>query len=75
MGYTEITRHLVFDVKLGENFRQKARYCADGHKAGAPASVFYSTVVSRDSVRILQTVAALNELDILYLVPKYKTHF
>ena len=65
VGYTQITGHLVFDVKLGENFRRKARYCADGHKTGAPASVTYSTVVSRDSVRILLTVAALNDLDIL----------
>ena len=65
VGYTEITGHLVFDVKLGENFRRKARYCADGHKTGAPASVTYSTVVSRDSVRILLTVAALNGLDVM----------
>ena len=65
VGYTQITGHLVFDVKLGENFRRKARYCADGHKTGAPASVTYSTVVSRDSVRILLTIAALNNLDVL----------
>jgi Reverse transcriptase (RNA-dependent DNA polymerase) len=65
VGYTQITGHLVFDVKLGENFRRKARYRADGHKMGAPASVTYSTVVSRDSVRILLTVSALNDLDIL----------
>lgn len=65
IGYTQITGHLVFDMILGENFRQKARYCADGHKIGAPASITYSTVVSRDSVRILLTIAALNELDVL----------
>ncbi|KAI2513325.1 Reverse transcriptase (RNA-dependent DNA polymerase) [Fragilaria crotonensis] len=65
IGYTQITGHLVFDVKLGENFRRKARYCADGHKTGAPASVTYSTVVSRDSVRILLTIAALNDLNVL----------
>ena len=66
VGYTQITGHLVFDVKLGETFRRKAsRYCADGHKTGAPASVTYSTVVSRDSVRILLTLAALNDLDVL----------
>ena len=65
VGYTQITGHIVFDVKLGENFRRKARYCADGHKTGAPASVTYSTVVSRDSVRILLTIAALNELKVL----------
>jgi hypothetical protein len=39
---TQITGHLVFDVKLGENFRRKARYCADGHKTGASASVTYN---------------------------------
>ena len=65
IGYTEITGHLMFDVKLGENFRRKARYCADGHKTGAPASVTYSTVVSRDSIRILLTIAALNDLSLM----------
>ena len=66
VGYTQMTGHLVFDVKLGENFRCKARYCADGHKTIAPASVTNSsTVVSCDSVRILLLIAALNELDAL----------
>ena len=65
VSYVQITGHLVFDVKLGENFRRKARYCADSHKTGAPASVTYSIVVSRDSVRILLTIAALNDLDVL----------
>ncbi len=64
-GYIEISGHLVFNVKLGENFRRKARYCADGHKTGAPASVTYSTVVSQDSVRILLSIAALNELEVM----------
>ena len=44
--YQEITGHVVFDIKLGEGFRQKARYCADGHKTKAPSSVTYFTVVS-----------------------------
>jgi hypothetical protein len=52
-------------VKLGENFRRKARYCADGHKTKSPVSVTYSTVVSRDSVRIILTIAALNDLQAL----------
>jgi hypothetical protein len=38
IGYQEITSHLVFDIKLGENFRRKARYCADGHKTKPPAA-------------------------------------
>ena len=63
-GFEEITGHLVFDVKLGENFRRKARYCADGHKTAAPSSLTYSTVVARDSVRIMLLVAALNDISI-----------
>ena len=65
IGYKEITGHLVFDVKLGENFRRKARFCADGHKTDPPTSTTYSTVVSRDSIRIILLVAALNELELL----------
>ncbi|CAJ1948165.1 unnamed protein product [Cylindrotheca closterium] len=64
VGYKQITGHMVFDVKLGKNFRRKARYCADGHKTEAPAALTYSTVVARDSVRILLTIAALNDLDV-----------
>ena len=47
VGYEEITGHLVFDVKLGENFRRKARFCADGHKTKAPAAVTYSAISPR----------------------------
>jgi hypothetical protein len=65
VGYTQTTGHLVFDVKLGKNFRGKARYCAGGYKTGAPASVTYITIVSRDSVRILLTIAALSELEVM----------
>jgi hypothetical protein len=72
-GYQKISGHLVFDVKLGENFRRKARYFADGHKTKSPASVTYSTVVSRDSVRIILTIAVLNDLQVHCLVPTYRT--
>ena len=65
VGYQEITGHIIFDVKLAENFRRKARYVADGHKTETPTSVTYSTVVSRDSVRICLTIAALNDLEVL----------
>jgi hypothetical protein len=61
-----MSTHMVFDVKLGENYRRKARLVvADGHKTDAPAStIAYSSVVSRDSVRIALTIAALHDLDI-----------
>jgi hypothetical protein len=56
---------MIFDVKMGENFRRKARFMAEGHKTKTPAAMCYSSVVSRDSVRIALTIAALNGLDIL----------
>ena len=65
IGYQEITTHFIFDIKLGENFRRKARLVADGHKTKTPSHVTYSSVVSRDSVRICLLAAALNDLDIL----------
>jgi hypothetical protein len=49
-GYQKITGHMIFDVKMGENFRRKARFMADGHKTQTPAAMCYSSVVSRDSV-------------------------
>ena len=63
--YQQIKCHLIFDVKMGENFRRKARMVAGGHTTTTPSSVTYSSVVSRDSVRIALTIAALNDLEIL----------
>jgi hypothetical protein len=31
IGYQEVKCHLIFDVKMGENFRRKARFVAGGH--------------------------------------------
>lgn len=64
VGYQKITTHFIFDIKLGENFRRKARLVADGHKTKPPKSVTYSSVVSRDSVRICLLLAALNDLEV-----------
>ncbi len=64
-GYQQVDCHMIFDVKMGENFRRKARMVAGGHQTVAPAALTYSSVVSRDSVRIALTIAALNGLKIL----------
>jgi hypothetical protein len=52
VGYTQITGHLVLDVKFGENLMWKASIFADRHKTGAQASETKSTIVSRYSVCI-----------------------
>ena len=64
-GYQEVDCHMIFDVKMGENFRRKARMVGGGHQTSTPSSITYSSVVSRDSVRIALTIAALNDLSIL----------
>ena len=63
-GYTKIDCHIIFDIKMGENFRRKARLVAGGHKTDTPSSITYSSVVSRDSVRVALLIAALNDLQV-----------
>jgi hypothetical protein len=65
IGYQHIGVQLIFDIKLGESFRRKARLVALGNRTQTPSTLTYSSVVSRDSVRIALTVAAMNNLDIL----------
>ena len=36
VGYQKIECHMIFDIKLSENFRRKARYVAGGHKTKPP---------------------------------------
>ena len=63
-GYQGVDCHMIFDIKMGENFRRKARMVAGGHKMEAPASITYASVVSRDLMRIALTLAALNGLEV-----------
>lgn len=63
IGYQEIGCHMIFDVKMSDLAR-KCRFVAGGHTTEAPASLTYSSVVSRDSVRIAFLIAAMNNLDV-----------
>ena len=62
-GYKEIPCHLIFDIKL--DLTRKARYVAGGHMTEVPSHMTYSSVVSRDTVRIGLLIAALNDLELL----------
>ena len=64
-GYQQIKCHMIFDVKMGENFRHKARFVAGGHTKETPLSLTYSSVVSQDSVRIILLITALNGLQVM----------
>ena len=52
--------HLIFDVKM--DMTRKARLVADGHKTEDPISGTFAGVVSRETVRLAFTYAALNGL-------------
>jgi hypothetical protein len=55
--------HMIFDIKL--DLTRKARWVADGSQSEMLRESTYSSVVSRDSVRIFFTLAALNDVDVL----------
>ena len=61
-GYQRIRCHLIFDVKM--DFTRKARFVAGGHVTDPPDCITYSSVVSRETVRIAFLLAALNDLDV-----------
>ena len=56
---------MIFDIKMGKGFRQKSLLVAVGHMIEAPASLTYSFVVTRDSVRIALMNDAFNGLKML----------
>ena len=61
-GYTKASGHLIWSAKI--DFTRKARWVLDGHKTPDPVGSKYAGVVSRESVRIAFTYAALNYLDV-----------
>jgi hypothetical protein len=63
-GYQEIKYHWVFDIKIDGNFTRKARLVTGGHTTETPVAMTYSSVVSRDSIRIAFLLAGLNDLKI-----------
>lgn len=63
-GSKLIPYHLIFDVKF--DLTRKSRMVAGGHRnKDVPAHATYSSVASRDSVRIAFLLAGLNDLNIL----------
>ena len=59
-GYAKSSGHMVFDVRM--TLERKARWVKDGHRTPEPSWSTYVGVVSRESVRIGLTYAALSGL-------------
>ena len=53
VGYQRIRCHIVWDIKLGKNFRRKVRLVIGGHTTDPRScTITYSSVVSSESVPI-----------------------
>ena len=57
--YKKISCHMIFDIKM--DLTRKARLVARGNMTDPLKESTYSSVVSRDSIRIAFTLAALND--------------
>jgi hypothetical protein len=62
VGYQWIPCHMIFNIKL--DLTRKARFVAGGHWTDPDPNLSYSTVVTRESVRIAFVIVALNEIEI-----------
>ena len=63
VGYTQITCHLIFDMKM--DLTRKARYITGGHLIDPPSPMTYASVVGKETVRIAFLIVSLNDLKIL----------
>jgi Reverse transcriptase (RNA-dependent DNA polymerase) len=65
IGSKLIPCHMIFTIKM--DFTHKACFVAGGHRTNPPTSLTYSSVVSRESVRIAFLLAVLNGLIIIQI--------
>jgi hypothetical protein len=61
-GYEYVDLMMVYDIKM--DYTWKARLCARGDQTEPPKEITYSSVVSRESIRIAFTYVAMLDLDI-----------
>ena len=61
-GWSQVTGHILFDVKMDST--RKACWVLDRHKTPNVTGLTYAGVVSRESVRIAFTYAALNDMEV-----------
>jgi hypothetical protein len=81
VGWFKASGHIVFDVKM--DFTRKARWVKDGHKMPDSVTPSFAGVVSRESIQITSTYAALMDLPVIgadirnaYLqVPSSEKHY
>ena len=63
IGYQRVNCHIIFDVKM-EYFLRKARLVSGGHMTDNPSIIAYTSLMSREIVRIDLKLAALNDFPV-----------
>ena len=63
-GYEHVNVHMIFDIKMYGKFTKKLVSVAYRDTIAPPSSITYSSVVSKESVRITFLLVSLNYLDI-----------
>ena len=61
-GCKKASGHLIYDVKM--DFTRKSRWVKNGHRTPKPKTSCYTGVVSRESIQITLTYAALHKIDV-----------
>lgn len=62
-GYQKILCHMIFDIKI-KDFSRNARLVAGGHVTKPHATITYVSVVTKETVCVALTVAALNDFQV-----------
>ena len=62
VGYKKSSGHIIFTVNM--DFTRKARWVKDRHLTPNPTTPNYAGVVSRESIRILLTHAAVHRVSV-----------
>ena len=62
-GFQHVNCHLMFDIKI-EDFCRKAHLVAGGHMTHTLDIIAYYSVVTRETVHIALTMAALCDLEV-----------
>ena len=62
VGWTKASGNLIWDIMM--DFTQKARWVKDSNMTADLLGTNYAGLVSRDSVRIVFTLATMNDLHI-----------
>jgi hypothetical protein len=63
VGSKWVLFHMIFDIK--EDLTRRAHFVAGSHVTNTPIQLTYSSVVTRESVRIAFLITAVNNLQIL----------